>query len=274
MIWRLEYVEDIFEDFEWFVEEFIPILEEDGEDWDYYIHTQAEYYIDELNWGMSSIVDGFERGLATQEEIWEILTEEDVEAIFALFDAFGGTEQAMKDEFETIGVESDQVDYLEYMTGYSIDGDEYYGSSGDYVSYDDYYYDYGDMDEAFTQDYWSDPAYYDEVDWDEYEDYDDWDDSYLEDWCSADWYDDDYYDDYYYDDDYYDDDYYGDDWYDETGADGSWDETETHEYDDLAGSSEWTDEQWYDYYYSGYEDYYDNDYETWADWWFDAGDEP
>jgi len=39
MIWRLEYVEDIFEDFEWFVEEFIPILEEDGEDWDYYIHT-------------------------------------------------------------------------------------------------------------------------------------------------------------------------------------------------------------------------------------------
>ena len=64
----------------------------------------------------------------------------------------------MKDYFKKIGRDPDEVDYLEYLTGYSIDGDEYYGTSGDYVSYEDFesmYAEDGTTDGMFTYEYWA-----------------------------------------------------------------------------------------------------------------------
>ena len=44
----------------------------------------------------------------------------------------------MKEYFESVDQDSDQVDYLQYMVGYSIDGDEYYGQGGEYVSFEEF----------------------------------------------------------------------------------------------------------------------------------------
>jgi hypothetical protein len=44
------------------------------------------------------------------------------------------------------------------MTGYSIDGDKYYGQEGDYVSYDDFESMYavgGSTDDVFSYEYWA-----------------------------------------------------------------------------------------------------------------------
>jgi hypothetical protein len=64
----------------------------------------------------------------------------------------------MKEYFESVGQDPDEVDYLQYMVGYSIDGDEYYGEGTEYVSYDEFE-DYhtnedGNTDDAFGWDDW------------------------------------------------------------------------------------------------------------------------
>jgi hypothetical protein len=64
----------------------------------------------------------------------------------------------MKEYFESVGQDPDEVDYLQYMVGYSIDGDEYYGEGTEYVSYDEFeeYHtnEDGNTDDAFGWDDW------------------------------------------------------------------------------------------------------------------------
>ena len=55
MIERVEFLEDIFEGFNQFVDE-LEYLEDDGEEYDYWITYELPFYLDELNWGLESLI--------------------------------------------------------------------------------------------------------------------------------------------------------------------------------------------------------------------------
>ena len=76
-----------------------------------------------------------------------------------LFAELGGTEAEMKEDFEALGYDPNQVDFLETITNYDMDNAEDYPEGyvdeNDYTGYDWYWED---------DDWWSDSEeeYYDE----------------------------------------------------------------------------------------------------------------
>ena len=55
MIERVEFLESIFEDFNQFVDD-LELLEDDGDEYDYWITYELPFYLDELNWGLESLI--------------------------------------------------------------------------------------------------------------------------------------------------------------------------------------------------------------------------
>ena len=94
MIERIEFLEDIFEDFNFFVDELEYLDEEaDAELIDYWITYELPFYLDELNWGLEALIQGVNDGLATTEEIWQILSVDDVQSVFDLLDELDCSEE-------------------------------------------------------------------------------------------------------------------------------------------------------------------------------------
>ena len=121
MIERIEFLEDIFEDFNFFVDELEYLDEEaDAELIDYWITYELPFYLDELNWGLEAIIEGVNSGYATTEEIWQILNPEDVESIFDLLDELDCTEEEMKGYFAENGDDPSEVDFF-FSEGYNLD---------------------------------------------------------------------------------------------------------------------------------------------------------
>ena len=203
MMDRIKYVESLFQELSDF-EDYLEWFEAGTDEWQMLVDNYVPFYTEELNWGMDAIVEGYNQKLATSEQIWQILSEKDFQTVMDLFKKLGGTEAEMKSDFETMGTAVDQVDYLEYMLGYSIDGDEYYGAGGEYVPYDDFETLYTDEDMWLITDEntwdWEDEADLaydsmwdswcdeddDDCDWYGAEHDDDWCAMYGDEWCDED----------------------------------------------------------------------------------------
>ena len=69
MLARIEFLEDIFEEFNQFVDD-LELVEDDGDEYDYWITYELPFYLDELNWGLEALIQGVNDGLATTDEIW------------------------------------------------------------------------------------------------------------------------------------------------------------------------------------------------------------
>ena len=82
------------------------------DEWAEYVRESAGWYIQEIIWSTASLKDGYSKGYATEEEIWDVLIEKDIESVFLLYSSLGGTEDEMKEYFESVDVDPDQVDSL------------------------------------------------------------------------------------------------------------------------------------------------------------------
>ena len=154
---RLTDVAKIFDEFNKWESELEKFTYDSDEYWEYYDNYE-DYYVTLLTWGTTALVQGYTDKYATQEEIWKILSEQDLQTIMELFAELGGTEDEMKEDFVTLGYDPTQVDYLETITNYDIDtGDAYpegYVDDTDYSGYD-WYWEAG-------EDWWSDSEWEDD----------------------------------------------------------------------------------------------------------------
>ena len=46
------------------------MVEDDGDEYDYWITYELPFYLDELNWGLEALIQGVNDGYATTDEIW------------------------------------------------------------------------------------------------------------------------------------------------------------------------------------------------------------
>ena len=99
---RLTDVAKIFDEFNKWESELDKFTYDSDAYWEYYDNYE-DYYVTLLTWGTTALVQGYTDKYATQEEIWKILSEQDLQTIMELFAELGGTEDEMKEDFVTLG---------------------------------------------------------------------------------------------------------------------------------------------------------------------------